>query len=184
MVPIVSLLVPILVASVVVFITSALMHMVLKYHNSDYGKLGNEEAVGDVLRGAPLGHYVLPHSAGGEAFKDPAFIERVKRGPVAFITVMPSGPPNMAKSLGQWFAFTVGASLLTAYVTGRALGPGAEYAQVFRFAGTTAFLAYAFGTMPESIWFGRKWSVTFKHVIDGLVYALLTAGVFGWLWPR
>jgi hypothetical protein len=26
--------------------------------------------------------------------------------------------------------------------------------------------------------------VTIKHVIDGLIYGLLTAGTFGWLWPK
>jgi hypothetical protein len=26
--------------------------------------------------------------------------------------------------------------------------------------------------------------VTVKNVVDGLVYGLLTGGVFGWLWPR
>ena len=184
MVPIVSLAVPIVVASVVVFMASALMHMVLKYHNSDYGKLADEEKVADALRGAPTGHFVLPHSAGGAAFKDPAFIERLKRGPVAFLTVMPSGPPQMGKSLAQWFAFILGVSIMAAYISGRALTPGEGYSQVFRFVGTTAFLAYAFGSMQESIWFARKWRVTLKHMLDGLVYSLLTAGVFGWLWPR
>jgi hypothetical protein len=184
MVPIVSLVVPILVASVVVFFASALLHMVLKYHNSDYGKLANEESVANALRGTPTGHFVLPHSAAGAAFKDPAFIERLKRGPVAFITVLPSAAPNMGKSLGQWFVFTLAVGLMAAYIAGRALAPGAEYSQVFRFVGTTAFLAYAFGGIQESIWFGRKWSVTSKHLLDGLVYSLLSAGVFGWLWPR
>jgi hypothetical protein len=28
------------------------------------------------------------------------------------------------------------------------------------------------------------WGTTIKEVIDGLVYGLLTAGTFGWLWPR
>jgi hypothetical protein len=184
MVPIVSLAVPILVASVVVFVASALMHMVLKYHNSDYGKLADEEKAANALRGTPTGHFVLPHSGGGAAFKDPAFIERLKRGPVAFITVMPSGPPQMGKNLAQWFVFTLGVGLMAAYIAGRALAPGAEYSQVFRFVGTSAFLAYSFGSMQESIWFGRKWSVTAKHMVDGLVYSLLSAGVFGWLWPK
>ena len=29
----------------------------------------------------------------------------------------------------------------------------------------------------------RRWSTTAKHTIDGLVYSLLTGGIFGWLWP-
>jgi hypothetical protein len=38
--------------------------------------------------------------------------------------------------------------------------------------------------LQGSIWAWRRWSTTLKGVFDGLVYALLTAGVFGWLWPR
>jgi len=30
----------------------------------------------------------------------------------------------------------------------------------------------------------RNWGTTLKSVFDGLVYALFTAGAFGWLWPR
>ena len=37
--------------------------------------------------------------------------------------------------------------------------------------------------ISESIWKGQSWSTTLKFVFDGLVYGLLTAGVFGWLWP-
>jgi hypothetical protein len=29
----------------------------------------------------------------------------------------------------------------------------------------------------------KGFGVTFKHIFDSLIYALLTAGVFGWLWP-
>jgi hypothetical protein len=37
--------------------------------------------------------------------------------------------------------------------------------------------------MQRSIWFAQRWSVTLKSMFDGLVYALVTAGTFGWLWP-
>jgi hypothetical protein len=30
----------------------------------------------------------------------------------------------------------------------------------------------------------RSWIRTLKSMFDGLIYALLTASVFGWLWPR
>ena len=48
----------------------------------------------------------------------------------------------------------------------------------------SAFLAYAGAQWPQSIWYKRQWSTTVKCTIDGLVYALVTAGIFGWLWPR
>jgi len=74
--------------------------------------------------------------------------------------------------------------IAVAYLTGRALGPGESYLAVFRFAGTGAFYAHALGRVVESIWMARAWSTTLKNVFDGLLYALVTAGTFGWLWPR
>ena len=38
-------------------------------------------------------------------------------------------------------------------------------------------------TVPDAIWFGRPWSFVMKGQFDALLYALLTAGVFGWMWP-
>ena len=70
------------------------------------------------------------------------------------------------------------------YVAGRALPPGAHYLQVFRFAGATAFTSHVLALWPMSIWYRRSWSLTLKATFDGLLYALLTAGTFGWLWPR
>jgi hypothetical protein len=47
-----------------------------------------------------------------------------------------------------------------------------------------AFLGYAGALWQMSIWYRRAWSTTIKATVDGLIYALLTAGTFGWLWPR
>ena len=55
------------------------------------------------------------------------------------------------------------------------------YLQVFRVAGTTAFAAYGMAYIQESIWFGRPYSVTAKNLLDALLYAVVTAGAFGWL---
>jgi hypothetical protein len=89
----------------------------------------------------------------------------------------------MGSSLAQWFVYTVVVSLFAAYLTGRAVGPGTEYLDVFRFAGTAAFLGYALALWQSTIWLKRSWSTTLKSTFDGLVYALVTAGTFGWLWP-
>jgi hypothetical protein len=107
----------------------------------------------------------------------------VTRGPVAVVTIRPAGPPFMGKALILWFLLAVVVSLVAGYVAGRALSPGADYLEVFRFVGTTALAGYVFGTWQQSIWFGRPWSTTLKTSFDGVVYALLTAGIFGWLWP-
>ena len=90
----------------------------------------------------------------------------------------------MSKSLTLWFLFIIVVNLFAAYVTGRALDPGADYLTVFRFVGTTAFMGYSLALLQQSIWFRRNWGSTAKSMFDGLVYALLTAGVFGWRWPQ
>jgi hypothetical protein len=185
MVPIMALWLPVLLSAVVVFIASSIIHMVLGYHAGDFAKVPNEDATMDALRALniPPGDYVVPCAGSPSAMKDPAFIEKMNRGPVAMMTVRPGGMA-MGSSLLQWFLFCVLVSITAAYIAGRALPPGAHYLSAFRFAGATAFFGYSLGAWPASIWYKKKWSTTLKTTFDGLVYGLLTGGVFGWLWPR
>ncbi len=185
MVPVMSLWIPILIAAVFVFVASSIIHMVLRYHNTDFGKVPSEDAVMDALRGfdIPPGDYVIPCPSSSKEMGTPEFVEKTKKGPVAFMTVMESGPPSMGKSLALWFLYSIVVGIFAAYVAGRALGPGAQYLAVFRFTGSTAFVGYSLALLQSSIWYKRAWSSTIKSVGDGLVYGLLTAGVFGWLWP-
>lgn len=184
MVSIASLWLPILLSAVLVFIVSAVVHMVLPYHRNDFVKAPTEEAAMNALRGTPPGDYMMPHGEGPAAMKDPAFIERMTRGPIAVVTVLPSGPPSMGKNLVQWFIYTLVVGLVAGYVASRALGPGAQYSEVFRFVGTTAFAGYGLALAQNSIWYGRKWGTTLKSMMDALMFSLLTAGTFGWLWPK
>jgi len=186
MVAITALWLPILLSAVLVFIASSVIHMVLTYHRTDYGKLPNENRVLDALRGENLapGSYMFPRAATLKDMGSPEMVEKFKRGPVGLLTMLPSGPPTMTKSLVQWFVFCLVVGAFVAYVAGRTLGPGAGYLPVFRVAGTVAFLGYAGAQVVNSIWGGMPWSNTAKNTVDGLVYGLLTAGVFGWLWPE
>jgi hypothetical protein len=188
MVGLVSLWLPILVAAVLVFVASSIIHMFLPYHKNDYGKVPDEDAVMDAMRGfnIPAGDYVIPCAGGdAEVMKSEEFREKARRGPVWFMTVLPPGDPfAMGAQLAQWFAYCVVVGVFAAYITGRALGPGAPYASIFRFAGCTAFVGYALAHLQRSIWYKQAWSATFKTVFDGLIYGLLTAGAFGWLWPE
>ncbi len=185
MVPVLSLWLPILLSAVIVFLVSSLIHMVLGYHRTDFRKVPSEDQVMDALRGfgIPPGDYVIPCAGSSKEMGSPEFIEKTTKGPVAFMTVIPSGPPAMGKSLVQWFIYCVVVGLFAAYIGGRAVGPGADYLAVFRFTGCTAFVGYALALWQNSIWYRRAWSTTLKSTFDGLVYGLLTAGTFGWLWP-
>jgi len=180
-----SLWMPIVLSAVFVFIVSSIMHTVLKYHQSDYRKLPDEEKLLEALRGANLtrGLYVFPYGTHKD-MKTPAMMEKYKQGPVGMMTVFPSGPPVMPKFLTQWFVYCLLVGIFVAYLAWHTVAPGARYPVVFRVVGATAFLAYGLGHLSDGIWKGQKWSMTIKEVLDGLVYALLTAGTFGWLWPR
>ena len=47
-----------------------------------------------------------------------------------------------------------------------------------------AVAIYALSNIMNSIWKGVRWGTTFKYVVDGIVYGLVTGGTFGWLWPK
>ena len=186
MVPIHALWLPILLSAVIVFVASSIIHMALPVHKNDYRKLPDEERVLDTMRSTgvtPGREYRFPYCAQKE-MKTPETIEKFKRGPVGLLVIMPNGAINMGKFLGQWFLYCVVVSIFAAYLTGRTRLPGTEYLEVFRVAGTTAFIGYSLAQAQNSIWRGVTWSVTLKHMLDGLIFGLLTGGTFGWLWPK
>ena len=185
-IPLTALWLPILLSAVVVFVASFIMHMVLAYHKSDYRKLPDEDRVTDALRSAGVGPgrvYFFPYYSFKE-MKSAHVVEKLKRGPVGLMTVLPSGPPAMGKNLVQWFLYCIVIGIFAAYLASRTLAAGTVYLEVFRVVGTAAFLGYGGAQAQESIWAGRTWVVTFKHIFDSLIYAGLTAGTFGWLWPK
>jgi Flp pilus assembly protein TadB len=179
-----SLWLPILLSAVFVFAVSAIIHMVLKYHNKDYRRIPNEDAVRAAMRGSPQAQYVIPYCTEMKQMETPEMKQKYTEGPVAVVNVLPSGVPNMGKSLTQWFIFSLVVSLFIAYMAAHALPAGAPYLQVFRVVGAVGFLAYGATQVQQSIWWGKPWTNTWKDVFDGLVYGLVTAGTFGWLWPR
>ena len=180
-----TLWLPILLSAVFVFIASSVMHMLLPYHRSDYSQLPEEDKILSVLRTVTLkrGLYVFPFCTHKD-MKSPAIVEKYKQGPVGFLTILPSGPPAMPKFLIQWFLYCLLIGFFVAYLAAHTIATGANYRVVFRVVGTAAFLPYGVGQVSNGIWKGQKWSAATKEILDGLVYALLTAGTFGWLWPR
>lgn len=187
MVPLTSLVVPMVISAVLVFFASFIIHMVLGYHKGDLRKLPDaqeDELLAAVARlNLPAGDYGVPHPGSPERMKDPAFIAKMTKGPVVLMNVSPGAAPSMGKSLTMWFVFTLVVSFFAGYITSRAVAPGTSFLSVFRFIGTSAFMGYALGQIPESIWYRRSWPRTFVSIFDSFIYALLTAGVFGWLWP-
>ena len=185
MVPLAALWLPIVLAAVIVFVASSILHMVLPYHQSDCTQLPDEDRLLATLRAAGLkrGYYMFPYGSHKE-MKSPAMVEKFKQGPVGIMTVLPSGAPALPKYLVLWFGYCLIIGFFVAYLAAHTIAAGANYLLVFRVVGTAAFMAYGLGSLSNGIWKGQPWNMVIKEVIDGLVYGLLTAGTFGWLWPR
>lgn len=181
-----ALWLPILLSAVIVFVVSSIIHMLSPWHKGDYPKLSNEDQVRNALRplNIPPGDYMMPRPSSREEMRSPAFLEKFKQGPNLMMTVFPPGSMSMGRNLVMWFGYSLVVGVFAAYVTGRALPYGAQYLQVFRFAGVTAFIGYSLALWQQSIWYYRSWATTIKLTVDGLIYGLLTAGTFGWLWPH
>lgn len=182
-----ELLLPIAVSAVFVFIASSIIHMVLKWHNPDYKKFSNEDEVrAAIRRGSPApGEYMIPHCTHGKDAQSPEAAKKFAEGPIGSMYIRPNGQIQLGPFLMKWVLYTLVVSALVAYIAQFTFeGRNPDYKEVFRLVGTTAWLAYAWGSPSDSIWKGKPWSATFRYLVDGLVYALVTAGTFGWLWPR
>ncbi len=186
MVPLLSLWMPIVLSAVIVFFVSWIIHMFLGYHKNDLRQLPRQDEIRAALRpfAIPPGDYMMPRAATMKDMRTPEFDAKMKEGPVALVTVVPNGPMSMGASLALWFVYSLIVGLFAGYIAAHALAVGAPYRAVFRFIGAVAFCGYSLALLQNSIWYKRAWATTWKSIFDGLVYALLTAGTFGWLWPR
>jgi len=175
---------PILLATVLCFVMSALVWMFGPHHKTEWKAPPNQDGVMDQLRHAEAGAYLFPYA---DRSDKAAFAEAMKRfaaGPAGVLFIFPRGMMNMGKMLGQHFAFFLFVSFMLAYVGHHSGLDGQPYLRVFQVIGAMAFMIYGFGSAPESIWFARPWKSWMLGAVDGLLYALVTAGAFGWRWPR
>jgi len=180
-----SLWLPILLSAVVVFVISSLVHMVLKWHASDYNGFANEDAVRAAIRaGNPApGRYVMPHCNDMKDMGSEAMVKKYQEGPVGHFTLGPSGAPNMGKYLGLWFLWSLAITVVAAYLAARLYPLDRPHARgASKLVGAGAFIAYGFGTVTESIWAMRPWSSSAKYLLDAALYSVGTGLVFYWLW--
>jgi hypothetical protein len=180
-----ALWLPVVVAAVIVFIASSIIHMLPLWHRGDYQGLAHEAQVAGALRplALPPGDYFLPW-AEQKQMKAPEFQEKLRTGPVALLTILPNGPVVMVRPLALWFVYLLVVCTFCALLAAHVLPAGTPYPQVFRVVLIAAFMGYSLALIQNSIWLRRSWGVTLKNCFDGLIYAGLTAGTFGWLWPH
>jgi hypothetical protein len=185
MVTLTSLWLPIVVAAIGVFLISFVIHMILPYHRSNVEGVADEKAFRDAIGSMkiPPGDYMVPHCKSPKEMNSEEFQNKLKEGPVLSMTVLANGPFAMGKRLAQWFVYSLLVGFFAAYIASLTIPANAEYLTVMRVVGAAAFLGYGFALIQDSIWWSRKWTTTFKFLLDAFVYALITGGVFGWLWP-
>jgi hypothetical protein len=184
MVPLLGLWIPVLVSAVVVFFASSIIHMALKYHRKDFLGLPQEDAIRSALKGTARGQYMFPYCDDMKEMRSETMQKKFTEGPVGIITLRDPGMINMGPMLTQWLIYCLLISFFCAYIAHATIAVGTEYLKVFQVVGTVAWLGYGGSCISQGIWQSRPWKTVTKDVFDGLVYGLLTAGVFGWLWPR
>jgi hypothetical protein len=176
---------PILASAIAIFVASSLIHMVFKWHASDYNRLPNEEEVRAALRPvarAP-GLYIAPHAMDSNEVKKPEVARKFTEGPVALIAIRAPGPPAMGKPLGLWFLLGLFVSAIGAYLASKMLVPGANFLAVCRPMAAIVFMSYAVGNIASGIWFAKTWTVVAKDLVDAAIYAAVAACAFATLWP-
>ncbi len=182
MVSLVDLWLPILLSAVLVFVASSVIHMALRWHSKDFKRFAAEDAVMDALRPFDLapGDYAAPIPDNMAQMGSPEFKAKQARGPSFALTILDN--TSIGRNLVKWFAYCIVVGLFTAYAASIALAEGTPYMTVFRLTSTVAFAGYALALWQSWIWFSRSFGSILRSTIDGLLYGLLTGGVFGWLW--
>jgi hypothetical protein len=176
---------PILVTAVLIFIASSLIHMVIKWHNADYKKLSNEDAVLAAIRSgtsAP-GQYIMPYCSDMKEMQNETMKQKYIDGPIGIMTIRKNGVPAIGGMLIQWFVFSVVVAALAGLLALQSFGLGADHHRAGHLVGMVSLLTYFGGSVQMAIWMGKPWSAVFKDLIDSLIYATISALVFMWLWP-
>lgn len=176
---------PIILSAAGVFFASFFVHMLLKWHNSDYRKLPNEDEVRAALKSsadAPA-MYFLPHVLDHKAVSLPENQQKFAEGPIALITIRPRGRPSMGYYLVRWFVLTLFISAIAGYLASRTVPAGASFLAVCRPTSIVAFMAYGMGSIIDGIWSSKPWGTVAKDLGDAALYAVVTACVFAALWP-
>lgn len=176
---------PVLMAAIGVFVASSLIHMLFRWHRSDFQRLPDEDGAAAALRTKPLppGQYTLPYCSGMKEMQTEDMQKRYREGPVGVLIVRKPGVPGMGPILLQWFVLNLFVATIGAMLVLQVVGLQAHPHAAGHLAGMVTLLAYGAGSVSNSIWLAKPWSTTLKDLLDALIYGTVTAFIFIWLWP-
>jgi hypothetical protein len=183
---ILALWLPTLLSAVAVFILSSIVHMVVPWHKNDYVAFPDEAAVLDSLRmhNLPPGEYMAPRPSSRESMSSPEFKEKVKRGPLVILNIQSGDSVSMGRPLILWFLYVLVVAALAGHVAFAAARENPDGRFIFHNVALTALLGYTAALWQGVIWFRRPWMVALKSTIDGAIYAVVTAAIFVYFWPK
>ncbi len=171
---------PILLSGLATHIYSTLAWMLLPHHKPEWNRLPVEQELLELLNRhqVPPNQYMFPFAANGNEAGTPEFKTRQA---CSGMLIRWATPLNMGAAIGKTLAFFMVAAACIGYLAGLAIPtPSADAAHVFRVVGTTGILTHCFAHFPHVFWFRRRIAM---EVLDGIIFAMITAGIFAALWP-
>lgn len=173
---------PILLAGVATHVASTLAWMVLPHHKPEWKKLPAEDELLGLLDAhqSPAGQYMFRFCEDSAQMNSDEFKRKLQGGCKGMLVLWDT-PLNMGKAIGLTVAYFLLAAFLIGYIASIAFAPGeTDKLDIFALVFTAGVLCHALGPYPAAFWFRQKTAMT---VVDGLVFALITAGIFTLLWP-
>ena len=174
----------ILIAAASVFFASFIIWMLMPYHKKDIQFMPEEEGFIKAVNDLDIkpGLYMFPNCQDHKDFKSEEFVAKMNSGPWGVFTHIPS-KPNMLKNLIKTFLAYLLITIVVAYIASVALPAGAEYLKVFQIIGAAAFLGHCTGSLAGDFFLAKPNRFIITSFIDGVIFALITAGVIASMWP-
>lgn len=180
-----SLVLPIIVASVAVFFASFLSWMVLQLHRDDWRKLAKEDEFLQAVRSCdvPPGNYMFPGCNSPEEAKSEEHQKKWADGPSGTLTVYGNCGmgASMGKNLGLQFLYFCAVNFCLAYLATLGVSRGADFMTVFRFVSTAGLMTFLAAIVPHAIWFKSR---IVGHVIESVAFAAITGAIYAAMWPK
>ena len=173
---------PIIVATVVLWILSFVAWVVMFLHFPDFKKLDAEDEIMDLVseKNVPAGNYMFPHAGSKAEQGKKEYQDRYMAGPRGTLNVY--DVPNMGLNMVLTIVYFLVTAITIAYITEVACPAGdAEntFMKVFRIAGTIGVLTYASSPVLHRIWFKAR---MITDMIDGVAYGLAIGLIYALLW--
>lgn len=175
-----SLLLPVVLSAVALFFASFLSWMILQIHKQDWVKIEKEDEVIAALTAAevPAGNYMIPGCVDMKDMQREEYTKKWEEGPRGTLALF--GKVSMGRNLGLTFVYFLVVSFCLAYLAQLHIPAGAKFMTVFRFVATAGLMTFLAAIVQHAIWFHCR---IVGHVIESVLYAVITAAIFGAMWP-